>query len=108
MQAVDDYIPNPTRALDKPFSLPIEDVFSIQVQQPIALGKMPQHSASGDWHSELILALSSFVRGCSIDVFALEFAVAGCASPLLIQVPLPLGPWHCCDRSYRAGDRQDW
>ena len=31
MKAVDDYIPNPTRALDKPFSLPIEDVFSIQV-----------------------------------------------------------------------------
>lgn len=31
MQAVDDYIPEPKRALDKPFLMPIEDVFSIQV-----------------------------------------------------------------------------
>ena len=31
MQAVDDYVPTPARALDKPFSMPVEDVFSIQV-----------------------------------------------------------------------------
>ncbi|KAJ7539243.1 hypothetical protein O6H91_11G082400 [Diphasiastrum complanatum] len=30
MQAVDDYIPEPKRSLDKPFLCPIEDVFSIQ------------------------------------------------------------------------------
>lgn len=32
MKAVDDFVPTPTRALDKPFSMPIEDVFSIQVR----------------------------------------------------------------------------
>ena len=32
MQAVDDYVPTPQRALDKPFSMPVEDVFSIQVR----------------------------------------------------------------------------
>lgn len=31
MDAVDTYIPLPARALDKPFSMPVEDVFSIQV-----------------------------------------------------------------------------
>ena len=31
MQAVDDYVPTPQRALDKPFAMPVEDVFSIQV-----------------------------------------------------------------------------
>lgn len=31
MQAVDDYIPEPKRNLEKPFLMPIEDVFSIQV-----------------------------------------------------------------------------
>ena len=31
MQAVDEYVPTPQRALDKPFSMPVEDVFSIQV-----------------------------------------------------------------------------
>ena len=32
MDAVDSYIPDPVRALDKPFSMPVEDVFSIQVR----------------------------------------------------------------------------
>jgi elongation factor Tu len=31
MDAVDEYIPDPVRQLDKPFLMPIEDVFSIQV-----------------------------------------------------------------------------
>lgn len=31
MEAVDQYIPDPVRQLDKPFLMPIEDVFSIQV-----------------------------------------------------------------------------
>ncbi|CAI7899219.1 unnamed protein product, partial [Closterium sp. NIES-53] len=31
MEAVDEYIPEPQRSLDKPFLMPIEDVFSIQV-----------------------------------------------------------------------------
>lgn len=31
MAAVDRYIPEPVRDLDKPFLMPIEDVFSIQV-----------------------------------------------------------------------------
>ena len=30
MEAVDSYVPTPERALDKPFSMPVEDVFSIQ------------------------------------------------------------------------------
>ena len=31
MDAVDEYIPDPVRVLDKHFLMPIEDVFSIQV-----------------------------------------------------------------------------
>lgn len=34
MKAVDDYIPDPERALDRPFSMPVEDVFSISVRRP--------------------------------------------------------------------------
>lgn len=30
MEEVDRYIPDPVRALDKPFAMPVEDVFSIQ------------------------------------------------------------------------------
>lgn len=31
MEAVDSYIPDPVRQLDKPFLMPVEDVFTIQV-----------------------------------------------------------------------------
>lgn len=32
MESIDAYVPDPVRALDKPFSMPVEDVFSIQVR----------------------------------------------------------------------------
>lgn len=37
MDAVDEYIPDPVRQLDKPFLMPIEDVFSIQVKSSLLL-----------------------------------------------------------------------
>ncbi|KAI5077722.1 hypothetical protein GOP47_0007546 [Adiantum capillus-veneris] len=42
MQAVDDYIPEPTRVLDKPFLMPIEDVFSIQGRGTVVTGRVEQ------------------------------------------------------------------
>lgn len=42
MQAIDDYIPDPIRALDKPFSLPVEDVFSIQGRGTVVTGRIEQ------------------------------------------------------------------
>lgn len=38
MDAVDEYIPDPVRQLDKPFLMPVEDVFSIQVQRTLDFG----------------------------------------------------------------------
>ena len=40
MQAVDDYIPEPTRELDKPFSMAVEDVFSISGRGTVATGRI--------------------------------------------------------------------
>lgn len=42
MEAVDAYIPTPSRALDKPFSMPVEDVFSIQGRGTVATGRVEQ------------------------------------------------------------------
>ncbi|KAI4341726.1 hypothetical protein MLD38_026416 [Melastoma candidum] len=42
MEAVDDYIPDPVRQLDKPFLMPIEDVFSIQGRGTVATGRVEQ------------------------------------------------------------------
>jgi elongation factor Tu len=37
---VDDYIPNPERALDKPFLMPIEDVFGIKGRGTVTTGRI--------------------------------------------------------------------
>jgi elongation factor Tu len=40
LQAVDDYIPEPERAVDRPFLMPVEDVFSIQGRGTVATGRV--------------------------------------------------------------------
>jgi elongation factor Tu len=40
MTAVDDYIPQPVRATDRPFLMPVEDVFSISGRGTVATGRV--------------------------------------------------------------------
>ena len=40
MSAVDSYIPQPERAIDKPFLMPVEDVFSISGRGTVATGRV--------------------------------------------------------------------
>jgi elongation factor Tu len=40
MQAIDEYIPQPVRAKDKPFLMPIEDVFSISGRGTVVTGRV--------------------------------------------------------------------
>jgi elongation factor Tu len=40
MRAVDDYIPTPERAVDKPFLMPIEDVFGIKGRGTVVTGRV--------------------------------------------------------------------
>src|ERR671928_138362 len=40
MDAVDDYIPTPERAVDKPFLMPIEDVFGIKGRGTVVTGRI--------------------------------------------------------------------
>lgn len=42
LEAMDTYIPDPVRALDKPFLMPIEDVFSIKGRGTVATGRVEQ------------------------------------------------------------------
>ena len=42
MKAVDDYIPTPTRELDRPFLMPIEDVFTITGRGTVVTGRIEQ------------------------------------------------------------------
>lgn len=40
MQAVDDFIPTPERDTDKPFLMPVEDIFTIQGRGTVATGRI--------------------------------------------------------------------
>jgi elongation factor Tu len=40
MQAVDDYVPTPVRAIDQPFLMPIEDVFGIKGRGTVVTGRI--------------------------------------------------------------------
>jgi elongation factor Tu len=40
MDAVDNYIPQPVRAIDKPFLMPVEDVFGIKGRGTVATGRI--------------------------------------------------------------------
>ncbi len=42
LKALDDYIPTPIRELDKPFLMPVEDVFSIKGRGTVATGRIDQ------------------------------------------------------------------
>src|SRR5437763_1585743 len=40
MAKVDDYVPQPQREIDKPFLMPIEDIFSIQGRGTVVTGRI--------------------------------------------------------------------
>jgi elongation factor Tu len=42
LKAVDEYIPQPVRVLDKPFLMPVEDVFSISGRGTVCTGRIEQ------------------------------------------------------------------
>jgi elongation factor Tu len=42
LEAMDDYFPIPERAVDKPFLMPIEDIFSIQGRGTVVTGRVEQ------------------------------------------------------------------
>jgi len=42
MEALDNHVPEPERALDKPFLMPVEDVFSISGRGTVATGRVEQ------------------------------------------------------------------
>ncbi len=46
MEAVDDFIPVPVRELDKPFSMAVEDVFSISGRGTVATGRIERGNVS--------------------------------------------------------------
>ncbi|MCB9831863.1 MAG: elongation factor Tu [Planctomycetes bacterium] len=54
MEAVDSYIPTPERDIDKPFLMPVEDVFSIEGRGTVATGRIERGKVNVNDKVELI------------------------------------------------------
>jgi elongation factor Tu len=54
MQAVDDYIPQPLRETDKPFLMPVEDVFSIPGRGTVVTGRVERGTLKAGEKIEIV------------------------------------------------------
>ena len=54
VQALDDFIPEPVRDLDKPFLMPIEDIFSIEGRGTVVTGRMERGKVKVNEECEVI------------------------------------------------------
>ncbi len=54
MEAVDEYIPTPTRAIDQPFLMPIEDVFNIKGRGTVVTGRIERGQVNTGEEIEIV------------------------------------------------------
>jgi elongation factor Tu len=81
MQAVDDYIPEPQRDVDKPFLMPIEDVFTITGRGTVVTGRIEQGQIKSSDEVEIVgihpETEKTVVTGLEMFNKTLDFAQAG-------------------------------
>jgi elongation factor Tu len=81
MEAVDTYIPEPTRDTDKPFLMPIEDVFTITGRGTVVTGRIEQGQISSSDEVEIVgihpEIERTVVTGLEMFNKTLDFAQAG-------------------------------
>ncbi|HKM30065.1 MAG TPA: elongation factor Tu [Bacilli bacterium] len=80
MEAVDSYIPDPVRENDKPFLLPVEDVFSITGRGTVATGRVERGQVRVGEPVEIIgirPTINSVVTGVEMFRKLLDYAEAG-------------------------------
>src|SRR5690606_23459011 len=81
MNAVDEYIPTPEREVDKPFMMPVEDVFSITGRGTVATGRVERGRLKvGDEVEILGLSdetIKTTVTGVEMFRKLLDYAEAG-------------------------------
>lgn len=88
MQAVDDYIPTPTREIDKPFLMPVEDVFSITGRGTVGTGRIDRGKIKTGDEVEIIglgAKIKSVVTGVEMFRKLLDYGEAGDNVGLLLR-----------------------
>ena len=88
MKAVDEYIPLPQRDADKPFLMPVEDVFSITGRGTVATGRVERGQVKIQEEVELIglgLHKKTVVTGIEMFRKELDAAMAGDNAGILLR-----------------------
>jgi len=88
MTAVDDYIPTPKRAIDKPFLMPVEDVFTITGRGTVATGRVERGQININQEIEIVgikETRKAIVTGIEMFRKLLDSAVAGDNVGLLLR-----------------------
>ena len=89
MQACDDFIPDPVRETDKPFLMPIEDIFTITGRGTVVTGRVERGSLKVNEEVEIIgikdKALSTTVTGIEMFRKLLDYTEAGDNCGLLLR-----------------------
>jgi elongation factor Tu len=88
MDAVDSYVPIPERSVDKPFIMPVEDVFSITGRGTVATGRVERGKVKVGEEVELIglgVHKKTVVTGVEMFRKELDEAIAGDNAGLLLR-----------------------
>jgi elongation factor Tu len=88
MAAVDSYIPQPVRETDKPFLMPIEDVFSISGRGTVVTGRIERGQVKVGEEVELVGikdTRKTVVTGVEMFKKQLDFGMAGDNAGLLLR-----------------------
>ncbi|KAL3626058.1 hypothetical protein CASFOL_029607 [Castilleja foliolosa] len=89
MEAVDSYIPDPVRQLDKSFLMPVEDVFTIQGRGTVATGRVEQGIIKPGEEVEILgmsqKQIKTTVTGVEMFKKTLDFGQAGDNVGLLLR-----------------------
>jgi elongation factor Tu len=88
MQAVDDYIPTPARDTEKPFLMPVEDIFTIQGRGTVATGRIERGIVNVNEQVEIVGikdTRNSVVTGVEMFKKLLDKGMAGDNVGLLLR-----------------------
>ena len=88
MEAVDSYIPTPARDIEKPFLMPVEDIFTIQGRGTVATGRVERGIGEGDETVEVVgirPTIKTVVTGVEMFKKLLDEGTAGDNVGLLLR-----------------------
>jgi elongation factor Tu len=89
MRVVDEYIPEPVRDMDKPFMMPVEDVFSIKGRGTVVTGRVDRGRVKVGEPVEIVglqeKSMASVVTGVEMFHKQLDEGVAGDNCGLLLR-----------------------